>query len=61
MSGFSETPIVLVHGILGFDRLGLPDSPISYFRGVRDALSDAGFTVPEPPTLDPAECLECMK
>jgi triacylglycerol lipase len=54
MSSFSEVPIVLVHGILGFDRLGLPDSPISYFRGVPKALSDAGYTVPEPPALKPA-------
>jgi triacylglycerol lipase len=54
MSHFSETPIVLVHGILGFDRLGLPGSPISYFRGVRKALSDAGYTVPEPKALAPA-------
>jgi triacylglycerol lipase len=54
MSSFSETPIVLVHGILGFDRVGLPDSPISYFRGIPKALSDAGYTVPEPPGLSPA-------
>jgi len=52
MSSFQQTPIVLVHGILGFDRLGLPDSPISYFRGIAKALSAAGYTVPEPPTLN---------
>jgi len=54
MSSFQQTPIVLVHGILGFDRLGLPNSPITYFRGIAKALADAGYTVPEPPTLSPA-------
>ncbi|MFO0952104.1 MAG: hypothetical protein U0835_13340 [Isosphaeraceae bacterium] len=54
MSTFRETPIVLVHGILGFDRLGMPDSPISYFRHIPEALRQAGFTVPEPPTLNTA-------
>ena len=51
MSSFFQVPIVLVHGILGFDRLGLPGSPISYFRGVRKALLGAGYTVPEPKAL----------
>ena len=58
MSSFMQTPIVLVHGILGFDRLGLPDSPISYFRRIPKALSDAGYTVPEPPVLNPAGTVE---
>jgi triacylglycerol lipase len=54
MASSPEAPIVLVHGILGFDRLGLPDSPISYFRGIPDALAAAGHSVPEPPALNPA-------
>jgi triacylglycerol lipase len=54
MSTFDETPIVLVHGILGFDRLGFPDSPISYFRGIAEALNNAGYMVPEPPALSSA-------
>lgn len=58
MSSFAQTPLVLVHGILGFDRLGLPSSPISYFRGIPAALSDAGYTVPEPPALSPAGSVE---
>ncbi len=58
MSSFMQTPIVLVHGILGFDRLGLPDSPISYFRNVPKTLLDAGYTVPEPPMLNSAGTIE---
>lgn len=58
MSNFRETPIVLVHGILGFDRLGLPSSPISYFRGIPRALTNAGYTVPEPPALNSAGSVE---
>lgn len=58
MSNFRETPLVLVHGILGFDRLGLPDSPISYFRGIPEALRNAGYMVPEPPALKSAGSVE---
>ena len=34
-------PIVLVHGLLGFDQLG----PVNYFYGVPDALRNGGATV----------------
>ncbi len=31
-------PIVLVHGFLGFDRLGVPGLSLEYFRGIPEAL-----------------------
>jgi triacylglycerol lipase len=34
-------PIVLVHGLLGFDQIG----PFDYFYGVKEALRDGGATV----------------
>ncbi len=52
MSSFQETPIVLVHGFLGYDELDLPGLSISYFRGIPDALRGAGYSVPEPPKLN---------
>ena len=58
MTNFAKTPIVLVHGILGFDRIGLPGFPIEYFNGIPKALRDAGYTVPEPPALPPAGSVE---
>jgi triacylglycerol lipase len=45
----SQPVPVLVHGFLGFDRIG----PISYFRGVAPALRAAGFS-PLIPKLPPA-------
>lgn len=46
-----RAPIVLVHGLLGFNQLGTGAFRVEYFRGVRQALLDAGNRVPEPPHL----------
>ena len=40
-SAKTQYPIVLIHGLLGFDRIG----PLNYFNGIKEALSDAGATV----------------
>jgi triacylglycerol lipase len=46
-------PIVLVHGILGFDQLMLGGVSVAdYFRLIPEALRVAGNIVPEPPTLN---------
>jgi triacylglycerol lipase len=50
-----RSPIVLVHGILGFTELRLGNVKFGdYFRGIREALQANGNTVPEPPRLNPA-------
>jgi triacylglycerol lipase len=50
-----QAPIVLVHGILGFDKLpGIG----SYFRNIPAALRSAGNIVPEPPQLNTAGSIE---
>ena len=50
----SQTPIVLVHGILGFNQLTLGGLKIAgYFRLIPEALRAAGHSVPEPPRLNP--------
>ncbi|HZN95728.1 MAG TPA: alpha/beta fold hydrolase [Myxococcales bacterium] len=38
-------PVVLAHGILGFDKLPLPVSGTEYFRGVADRLRGLGMEV----------------
>lgn len=44
-----ESPIVLVHGLFGFDRIGVgPVSLIDYFHGIPRALRAAGNTVVVP-------------
>jgi len=49
------TPIVLVHGILGFGQLRILGMTVAeYFRGIRTALLGVGHAVPEPPSLNPA-------
>lgn len=49
-----NAPIVLVHGICGFNKLTVGGSNVAeYFRGIPDALRNAGYTVPEPPALPP--------
>ena len=42
-AGYTQTkyPIVLVHGLFGFDKLG----PVDYFYGVSDALRSGGAQV----------------
>ena len=42
-AGYTQTtdPIVLVHGLLGFDKLG----PVEYFYGIPSALRDGGASV----------------
>jgi triacylglycerol lipase len=48
-------PIVLVHGIFGFDQLTLGGAKLAdYFRGIPEALRSAGHVVPPPPRLNPA-------
>jgi triacylglycerol lipase len=51
----TPAPIVLVHGILGFNHLSLAGHKIAdYFRLVPDALRRDGHEVPDPPQLNPA-------
>jgi len=52
----SEThPIVLVHGILGFNQLTLGGLKLAeYFRLIPETLRAAGHLVPEPPRLNPS-------
>ena len=51
----TQAPIVLVHGILGFNQLTLGGSKVAdYFRSIPDALRSDGHLVPEPPRLNPA-------
>lgn len=38
-------PLVLVHGVMGFDRMRLAGIRVDYFRGVTDALRRNGFEV----------------
>jgi triacylglycerol lipase len=52
-------PVVLVHGILGFDRLHAFGWPIAtYFNGIREALEDAGNRVYTPTTAPTASIAE---
>jgi triacylglycerol lipase len=37
--------VVLVHGLMGFDQLGVGPTRVDYFRGVRARLEDAGLEV----------------
>jgi triacylglycerol lipase len=37
--------VVLVHGLMGFDALGIGPTRVDYFRGVRKRLEDAGVEV----------------
>ncbi len=46
-------PLVMVHGLLGFGRIGGPRVGMDYFRGIPDALRAAGHQVPPPPSLPP--------
>ena len=51
----TEAPVVLVHGIFGFDQLTLGRTKIAdYFRRIPKTLRDEGHVVPEPPQLNPA-------
>jgi triacylglycerol lipase len=55
----TPAPVVLVHGIFGFDRLGVLGFTIAqYFRDVPQVLRGAGYTVPEPPNLTWAGSIE---
>jgi len=47
-----SAPIVLVHGLFGFDRLRIAGYDVAdYFRDVPRLLSAAGYLVPSPPVL----------
>lgn len=48
-----QDPIVLVHGIFGFDRLAVGGLTLAdYFRGIAQALRDDGWLIPNPPRLN---------
>lgn len=47
---WSDAPIVLVHGLFGFDKLTIGGA--DYFRSIPAALRNAGHVVPKPPRLD---------
>lgn len=53
MTESQTAPIVLVHGILGFNQLTLGGARLAeYFRLIPEALGAAGHVVPEPPRLN---------
>ena len=55
MSETQSAPIILVHGIFGFNQLTLGGLKVTdYFRLIPDALRRDGCVVPEPPQLNPA-------
>ena len=55
MSESQTAPVVLVHGVLGFNRLMLGGLPIAdYFRLIPEALRKDGHVVPDPPRLNPS-------
>lgn len=55
MSETQSAPIILVHGLFGFDQLTLGGLKVTdYFRLIPDALRRDGHSVPEPPQLNPA-------
>jgi len=55
MAESQAAPIVLVHGILGFDQITLGGARVAeYFRLIPEALRHAGHIVPLPPHLNPA-------
>ena len=59
MNESHTAPIVLVHGILGFNRLAVAGMTIAtYFRLIPEALRNARHLVPEPPALNPAGSIE---
>src|SRR5437588_2563473 len=55
MSETQSTPIILVHGLFGFNQLTFGGLKVTdYFRLIPDALRRDGHPVPEPPRLNPA-------
>ena len=55
MNESQSAPIVLVHGILGFNQLKLAGLKVAdYFRLIPDGLRNDGHVVPDPPQLNPA-------
>ena len=52
----TDSPIVLVHGLFGFDRLTLGGA--DYFRLIPQTLRAAGYVVPSPPRLNLAGRIE---
>jgi triacylglycerol lipase len=55
MNESQGAPIVLVHGIFGFNQLTVGGVKIAdYFRLIPEALRNDGHAVPEPPRLNPA-------
>jgi triacylglycerol lipase len=54
MSENQSAPIILVHGIFGFNQLTFGGLKVAdYFRSVAEALRRDGHVVPEPPQLNP--------
>ena len=55
MSDTQSTPIILVHGLFGFNQLTFGGLKVAeYFRSIPDALRRDGHSVPEPPKLNPS-------
>jgi triacylglycerol lipase len=52
----NQAPIVLVHGIFGFN--SLPIGEQYYFKGIPEALREKGYIVPEPPQLNLAGTIQ---
>lgn len=46
-------PLVFVHGLMGFGRIGNDCIGMDYFRSIPNALRAAGHHVPPPPSLPP--------
>ena len=54
MNETQSTPIILVHGLFGFNQLSLAGVKITeYFHLIPEALRRDGHSVPEPPRLNP--------
>jgi len=53
-----DSPVVLVHGLFGYDRVPLGPMGWDYFRGIRRSLEAAGnrVLVPQLPMTDGTEC-----
>ena len=55
MSETQSAPIILVHGLFGFNQLKLAGVKVTeYFHRIPEALRSDGHSVPDPPKLNPA-------
>lgn len=54
MSETQSAPIILIHGLFGFNQLSLAGVKVTeYFHLIPEALRRDGHNVPDPPTLNP--------